>query len=111
MRFLTSLCAFTLFSATLGTTQAAPVRQIVPQGATSFISKAGGFSLWLPVAPKQSKERIAIDASKSITSYDFEAETAAISYSIQAATIPGSTDINSSQAQLDAMHGIRIEKT
>ncbi|HEX8464585.1 MAG TPA: hypothetical protein VF627_08200 [Abditibacterium sp.] len=50
------LLVCSLVAASLGAVQAAPVRKIVPKGATSFTSKAQHFAVWLPVKPLEAKQ-------------------------------------------------------
>ncbi len=53
MRFPIRLLVCGFLALTAPVAEAAPVRKIVPKGATNFTSKTYSFSIWLPKKPTQ----------------------------------------------------------
>ena len=56
MQLQSLLLACGLMVANFSAAEAAPVRKVVPSGATSFTSKAQHFAVWLPVKPFEAKQ-------------------------------------------------------
>lgn len=100
--------------------QAAPVasgRKITPKGATSFTSKSHGFSIWLPLKPKQSQKTAQMKNVGMITVRFFEVETEPVNYVVIATPVSPEVDESVPAAQLDVMQrallkpsGVKLQK-
>lgn len=71
------------------TSHAAPVRKLVPKGATSFAPKAQKFAVWLPTKPEHFQQTAKATNGAKVTVFGFTVDSKEISYLVLATPLAG----------------------
>lgn len=104
--FLLLVCGFLALTGPVA--KAAPVRKIVPKGATNFISKEHQFKIWLPVKPEFIEED-SPGKSKEFTSFVWAAESKKVLYYVMIKPNLAGIAGSSSKKQLDEVEKQTIQ--